>query len=235
MPRPRVEAALRPREVRRPPVPSEHLALTWSDIGWERGRIRVTSPKTAHYEGRGERTIPLFPELRPLLEEAFEAAPEGSRYVIARWRDTQTNRRTHLLRIIRRAGLKPWPKLFHNLRARRQTELAAEYPLHVVCEWIGNTRAVAQEHYLRVTDADFERAAGATRAAAEANGPKEAAQIPAQCTAAYSGYGPQASNEANEKTPGAAGGCDDRRKPARPSNGRGRIRTCDFHRVKMAL
>jgi hypothetical protein len=33
------------------------------------------------------------------------------------------------------------------------------YPLHVVCEWIGNSPAVATKHYLKVTDADFERAA----------------------------------------------------------------------------
>src|SRR5262249_54248496 len=56
-------------------------------------------------------------------------------------------------------GLTPWPKLFHNLRSTRQTELAAEFPLHVVCAWIGNKQAVAAEHYLQVTDADFRRAA----------------------------------------------------------------------------
>jgi hypothetical protein len=33
-------------------------------------------------------------------------------------------------------------------------------PLHVVCEWIGNSMAVAQAHYLKVTDSDFNRAAG---------------------------------------------------------------------------
>ena len=62
-------------------------------------------------------------------------------------------------KIIRRAGLKPWPKLFHNLRASRQTELAQRFPEHVVCEWIGNSQVVAREHYLRVTDADFGKAA----------------------------------------------------------------------------
>jgi hypothetical protein len=63
------------------------------------------------------------------------------------------------MRIIRGAGLVPWPKLFQNLRASRETELAAEFPLHVVCAWIGNSAAIAQKHYLQVTDADFERAA----------------------------------------------------------------------------
>jgi hypothetical protein len=62
------------------------------------------------------------------------------------------------MRIIRRAGLEPWPKLFQNLRASRETELAAEYPLHVVCAWIGNSALIAQKHYLQVTEGDFERA-----------------------------------------------------------------------------
>ena len=107
--------------------PSEHLALTWPDVDWERNRFRVDSPKT------GVRWVPIFAELRPYLAEAFEQAPEGALYLINRYRDVQVNLRTQLLRIIRKAGLEPWPKLFHNLRASRETELAAEHPIHVVC------------------------------------------------------------------------------------------------------
>ncbi len=117
--------------------PSEHNELRWGDVDWERGRMRVRSPKTEHMPGREERMIPLFPELRSLLEEAFDAAGEGAEHIIERYRN-QANLRTRFFKIIRRAGLKPWPKLFHNLRASRQTELAAEFPIHVVCEWIGN-------------------------------------------------------------------------------------------------
>jgi hypothetical protein len=54
--------------------------------------------------------------------------------------------------------VKPWPRLFHNLRASRQTELMQNLPIHVVCEWLGNSRLIAQEHYLRVTETDFEAA-----------------------------------------------------------------------------
>jgi hypothetical protein len=97
--------------------------------------------------------------LRPYLDAAFEAALEGAVHVIARYRDTNCNLRTQLLRIIKRAGVKPWPKLFHNLRASRETDLAAEYPLHVVCDWIGNTERIAKKHYLQTTEDYFERAA----------------------------------------------------------------------------
>lgn len=139
--------------------PSEHLALTWAEVDWERGRFKVNSPKTEHHEGKAFRWVPIFPELRPYLEEAFELAPEGTVHIIRRYRDSNINLRTQLRRIIARAGLDPWPKLFHNLRATRETELAEAHPIHVVCSWIGHAAAIAQKHYLQVTDADFERAA----------------------------------------------------------------------------
>jgi integrase len=139
--------------------PSEHLALTWPDIDWERDRMRVHSPKKEHLEAGGDRWVPLFPELRAVLAEAFDLAPEGAVHVITRYRDTNSNLRTQLMRMIRRAGLTPWPKLFQNLRASRETELAAQYPLHVVCAWIGNTEMIAAKHYLQVTEDHFRRAA----------------------------------------------------------------------------
>ena len=40
----------------------------------------------------------------------------------------------------------------------RQTELTEKFPSHVVCAWLGNSRAVAQDHYLQVTDAHFAQA-----------------------------------------------------------------------------
>jgi integrase len=138
--------------------PSEHLALTWSDINWERERIVIRSPKTEHHEGKESRVIPLFPELKGLLEEAFDQAPDGSVHVIQRYRDSNANLRTQLQRIINQAGLSTWPKLFQNLRASRATELAAEYPAHVVAAWLGHSVIVSAKHYLQVTDADFDKA-----------------------------------------------------------------------------
>jgi len=144
--------------------PSEHLGLRWSDIDWERGRITVHSPKTEHHPGGGSRQVPLFPELLPHLRDVFEHAEDGAEYVITRYRDARQNLRTHASKIIRRAGLEPWPKLFHNLRASRETELTERWPVHVVCRWIGNSHAVAAKHYLQVTDEHFEQAAAVAEA-----------------------------------------------------------------------
>lgn len=141
--------------------PSEHLALTWADINWEANRMTVRSPKTEHHEGQESRQVPVFPELKPYLEAAFDEAPEGTVHVITRYRDAGVNLRTQLLRIIAKAGLNPWPKLFQNLRATRATELTADYPGHVAAAWLGHSTAIAQKHYWQVTDIDFDKATAA--------------------------------------------------------------------------
>lgn len=188
-------------------TPSESLSLKWQDIDWEKGRVLITSPKTEHHEGKGERWIPLFPELRPDLQECWDRAPEGAVAVIQRYQvDVQKtstgwkncNLRTQFTKIIRRAGLSTWPKPFHNLRASRQTELSASFPLHVVCEWLGNSQLIAQEHYLRVVDSDFERAID----------PVSALQNPVQYSAVYSGLGSQTKTSENAKTPEIPGFAD---------------------------
>lgn len=143
--------------------PSELLALQWGDIDWERGRFLVRSPKTAHHADGGRRWVPLFPELRPHLETAFDEAPEGQTYVVNRARSHETNLRTSFERIVYKAGLLPWPKPFQNMRASRETELMKKHPMHVVTSWIGNTAAIAAMHYLQVTDADFEKATADAR------------------------------------------------------------------------
>jgi len=150
-------------------VPSEALALKWEHIDWARDRMTVPSPKTEAH-GRESRVVPIFPELKPHLMAAFEAAPDGAEFVIGRYRDAGTNLRTQLLRLINRAGVKEWPRAWHNMRASRATELAAEHPQHVAAAWCGHTEAVSEAHYWKVREEDFAAAAAG----------KKAAQNPAQ-------------------------------------------------------
>lgn len=138
--------------------PSEVLALRWQDINWEHGRFTVHSSKTEH-QGKASRVVPLFPELLPHLQAAFDAADDGAVHCVTRYRSSAVNLRTQLHRLIRKAGLEPWPKTFQNLRSTRETELADEYPLHVVVAWLGNSQPVAAKHYLQVTDEHFRQAA----------------------------------------------------------------------------
>lgn len=139
-------------------TPSETLALTWNDIDWANNKIMVPSPKGKKH-GKPWRPIPIFPELRLYLDRAWEQAPPRTDRVLSGINQSyHKNMRTQLARIIKRAGLEQWPRLFHNLRASRETELANEYPLHVVTSWLGNTPTVAAGHYLSTTDEHFRRA-----------------------------------------------------------------------------
>lgn len=129
--------------------PTELQVMRWTDIDWHKSRMRIDSPKT------GERWCPIFPELRPYLEEAFEAAPECAEFIFDSNITASTNLRTHFVRIINRAGIKQWPKLFNNLRSSCETELVEKFPIHVVAAWLGNSSAIASKHYLQIRDENF--------------------------------------------------------------------------------
>ena len=143
-------------------TPSEPFAMRVDDIDWAAGKLRVRSSKTEHLRGGGIRYCPIFPELKGPLLESYEGVAEGAEFLLPgelRGRGTGANLRTRFMKIIRRAGVKSWPRLFHGLRGSRQTELAAEWPLHVVCQWLGNSEAVAAKHYLTVREEDYRKAA----------------------------------------------------------------------------
>ncbi len=185
--------------------PSEVLSLRWGDIDWDRGRIVVTSPKTEHHDGGESRVVPLFPELRPFLDECFELAPEGAEHVITRYRKMDSNYGVLLGKLVRRAGLTMWPKPWQNLRSTRETELAEEFPMHVVCAWIGNSQRVAAKHYLQVTDEHF-------ATAADANGWQNRwQQPPATATQRPATGNPAEGDESDfgHELQGFAGCCDD--------------------------
>ncbi len=149
--------------------PSEVLSLRWCDVDWENSRLAITEPKVEHHEGRGVRSCPIFADLRPYLEQAWDVAREGAEFVIDHadyrraanspegWKNA--NLRTQFDRILKKAGVSPWKRLFHSMRASRQTELERQFPIHVVCAWLGNSVRIAQKSYLLVTDEDFEKAA----------------------------------------------------------------------------
>ncbi|MBP85458.1 MAG: integrase, partial [Planctomycetaceae bacterium] len=197
--------------------PSEHLALTLDDVDWERGRVHITSPKTARHAGHESRTIPLFPELRPYLEAVFDAALPGTQYFITRYRDPGSNLRTQMARIVKRAGLQTWPRIFHNLRSSRQTELEETFPSHVVCKWMGNSQQVARKHYLQTTDGHFERAL---------EGGAKSGALTAQNQAQHT-HAPVRTDSQNAS--------DERRKPLTPHDvERSAAKHCDTTRNKMA-
>lgn len=169
------------------------LALKWQHIDFNAGTMLVHSAKTERHKDGGQRLVPLFAELRPLLLQAFTEALEGAEYVIGKSRDGGVNRRTQAERIIERAGVPIWPKLFVNLRASRATELANQYPGDVCAAWLGHTEAIADEFYRQVTGEDFQRAVG--------EGGAEAARNPANQADKLAHTSAQPTGLGNEETP----------------------------------
>lgn len=51
-----------------------------------------------------------------------------------------------------------WPKPMQNLRATRETELIALYPIKDVASWLGNSAPIAMKHYGMTMQSSFERA-----------------------------------------------------------------------------
>ena len=146
--------------------PSEIVALRWGDVNWERGRLMVRSVKTEGHEGHAVRVVPIAPELRPILQDLFDQAEPGTEPVVPRLRDPSMNLRTTFKKIIGRASVKPWPRLFHNMRASCATDWVEQFPAHVVAGWLGHSPLIAAQHYLQTRDAHFDLAAGKGEAAA---------------------------------------------------------------------
>lgn len=157
--------------------------------------MTVPSCKTEHLPGKAYRVCPIFAALRPHLDEAWELAAAGEEYVVggsqgdryraAAWGPNgwaNANLRTPLGKLIRRAGLQPWPRLFHNLRASCETDLMQYHPIHVVTAWVGDTPRTALGHYLQTRDRAFEKAGrgrirciGGAKSGAVASGPERTA------------------------------------------------------------
>lgn len=139
-------------------VPSEIRTLRWGSINWEHRSLRVDSPKTAK-QGKPWRLVPLVPELFALMERAYDAAPEGAEFILPTFR-LHSNSGMAVLRAIPAAGVQPWPRTFHAMRASCETDLASKHPLADVAAWLGHTRTVAARHYLRPTEASFAAVTG---------------------------------------------------------------------------
>jgi integrase len=135
-------------------TPSEPQALKWGHIDREQGRITIPGVKTA------ERVIPLFPELEQFVQERYDEAEPGDEFVLPMMqrlgRAAYGSKMTYAFQ---RLGLDRWPRVFHNLRSSRQTELEQLFPSYVVAYWLGNSVDIARKHYLQVLDCHYEQAA----------------------------------------------------------------------------
>ncbi len=155
--------------------PSEVFRLRWEDVDFATGRMTIPNVKTAGQTGKEYRVCPIFGALRPHLEDAHELAGPGTVHVVSgplgdRIREkmdgpngsNDANVGTTFRKLIKRAGLTPWPRLFNTLRASCETDLlAGGLSITAVTNWLGHSAAIAVKHYDRIPDDQWTRATGA--------------------------------------------------------------------------
>ena len=128
-------------------IPSESQLLTWSDVDFERARLKVRSPKTEHHAGHEQRIIPITPKLMTLLQDRFAEMEEGERYLVTIRGKGSVIRKFQT--IWQRAGVEPWKRLWQTLRQSCEKQWAMEgIPQFAVSLWIGHSMTVSGRHYV---------------------------------------------------------------------------------------
>jgi len=160
--------------------PSEVGVITWADVNWEKGRLTVLSKKTEHRGGdHAVRVVPIQGAPHEILREAFEQAPEGATLVAPKAAGGGLNLRTTFKKIVARAGCKPWPRLFQNLRASCEMDWVEKHPAHECAAWLGHSPAIAAAHYLQARNHHLEAVVNAGRKS-DAESDAATAQNPTQ-------------------------------------------------------
>lgn len=131
----------------------ELVALEWGHIDFDEKTIQVKARK----DGRGkrrrgtkqrDRSVPVEPRLYAILRECYDRAPEGAVRVCPIGGAKGTNNIERDARAtLKRAKLPDYAKPLHTLRKNLQSEWEAEHSTLNVCAWLGNSPAVAAEHY----------------------------------------------------------------------------------------
>ncbi len=135
----------------------EAMQLRWADIDMDRRRIVVNNGITHQDTKHRRRETPIIPELHEILFAAFMDGHAGDK-VITHVRVGSLSK--IFAALTTRAGVSAYARPCHTLRKNIETDWMEEYPVMVVCEWLGHSPGIAAKHYHKTKDEQFERAAG---------------------------------------------------------------------------
>lgn len=118
----------------------EALRLVWEDVDLDRRVLHIRPEDGEDGTKQRYRVVPIVPSLHAIL--SFEP---GDGRVTKGVRISSVD--VVFRGIIRRAGIEPWKKLCHTLRANCENEWLQEYPATDVAAWLGHSVEVCYEHY----------------------------------------------------------------------------------------
>jgi integrase len=142
---------------------NEALRLKWQDVDLVGRRLTVVNPGRYGSTKHRTRTVPIVPRLHDVLF-GLSMEANGGELVCEGVRDPDRG----FVTLCAKAHVEPWAAPFQAMRKARESELAAEFPLHVCCDFLGNSPTVALRHYLKAKDEDFTRAAAPPQSEAAA-------------------------------------------------------------------
>ena len=132
-------------------------ALRWADIDLERRTLTVHGDVTTRTTKARLRRCPITPSLAAVLEAVKRELPDSP----GPWHDVSEANLTHDAHaIVASAGVPRYAKPLHTLRKSLETDWIDQYGVADTCEWLGNSPAVALQHYKRATPEAFARVTG---------------------------------------------------------------------------
>jgi integrase len=133
---------------------SEIFRLKWEHVDLDRRRITIINPRRYQDSKHRRRQTPIRQELHTLLFDAWMDQDYNRTHVCP---ESGTVPTVAIRAIARRAGVKMWADCLHTLRKNCETDWYGLHRPHAVTEWLGNSTGVAEKHYVRAEDADFDR------------------------------------------------------------------------------
>lgn len=138
--------------------PNEARFLLWEDVDFDNARMVVRNRHGSVTTKDNEREVPIFPEMMAVLTKAHEAAVPGETRVCAGVKENNLNR--NFRAIVKRAKVAGWAGGYYVFRKNCVSDLKTMYEAATVDQWLGHGKEVSEEHYNKVPDYMFEKAAG---------------------------------------------------------------------------
>ncbi|MCC7389537.1 MAG: tyrosine-type recombinase/integrase [Phycisphaerales bacterium] len=128
-------------------TPGETHLLTFRDIDWQAGLMRVYSPKTERHPGHEQRVVPIVPRLFEIMEERYEELGKDDDAHLVAIRSAG-GRRRKMVALIEAAGVEPWDDTWQCLRRSCEVQWMNEgIAPYLVARWLGHSLTVSARHY----------------------------------------------------------------------------------------